>query len=60
MNTETDSSIPQIRRAVPLLIAAAAAAFSLTLGACNTTEGVGRDIEAAGDGIEDAARDAKD
>jgi predicted small secreted protein len=27
---------------------------------CETTEGVGRDIEKAGDGIEDAARDAKD
>jgi len=27
---------------------------------CNTTEGAGKDIEAAGDGIKDAARDAKD
>jgi predicted small secreted protein len=26
---------------------------------CNTTEGVGKDIESAGDGIKDAARDAK-
>jgi predicted small secreted protein len=30
------------------------------LAGCNTTEGVGRDIEAAGDAIEDAADDAKD
>jgi len=28
--------------------------------ACNTTEGAGKDIEKAGDGIKDAARDAKD
>lgn len=27
---------------------------------CNTTEGVGKDVEAAGDGLKDAARDAKD
>lgn len=31
----------------------------LALVGCNTTEGVGRDIEAAGDSLEDAARDAK-
>ncbi|RMH30498.1 MAG: entericidin A/B family lipoprotein [Planctomycetota bacterium] len=30
------------------------------LTACNTTEGVGEDIEAAGDAISDTARDAKD
>lgn len=29
----------------------------LLLTACNTVEGVGRDIEAAGDAIEDSARD---
>jgi len=27
--------------------------------ACNTTEGAGKDIERAGDGIKDAARDLK-
>jgi predicted small secreted protein len=32
----------------------------LAMAACNTTEGAGRDIEALGDGIEDAAQDAKD
>lgn len=31
----------------------------LTLSACNTTEGVGEDIEAAGDAIDDAAEDAQ-
>lgn len=29
------------------------------LAACNTTEGVGRDVESAGRGIEGAAQDAK-
>jgi len=32
----------------------------LALSGCNTTEGVGEDIEAAGDAIEDAADDAND
>jgi entericidin B len=30
------------------------------LSGCNTTEGVGEDIEAAGDALSDTARDAKD
>lgn len=30
------------------------------LNGCNTTQGVGEDIEAAGDAISDTARDAKD
>jgi entericidin B len=33
---------------------------TLTLSACNTVEGVGKDVEAAGDAIKDTARDAKD
>lgn len=32
---------------------------ALALAACNTTEGAGKDIKAAGQGIEDAAKDAK-
>lgn len=36
-----------------VLLLASMATFSLT--ACNTTEGVGEDIEAAGEGIQDAA-----
>ena len=31
-----------------------------TIAACNTVEGAGRDIESAGDAIEDTAHDAKD
>jgi len=34
--------------------------LSATLGACNTVEGVGRDIEDAGDAIADEADDAQD
>jgi predicted small secreted protein len=34
--------------------------ISIALVACNTTEGAGKDIEAAGDAIEDAAQDAND
>lgn len=30
------------------------------LGGCNTTEGIGRDIEATGNAIGDAAEDAQD
>lgn len=33
---------------------------SLFLTGCNTVEGVGRDIEDLGDGIEDTADDARD
>lgn len=42
------------------LFPAAMLVITLALFACNTTEGVGKDIEAAGDAIEDTARDAKD
>ena len=34
-------------------------ASTVALTACNTTEGVGKDIEAAGDAIADTAHDAK-
>ncbi|MCA9304799.1 MAG: entericidin A/B family lipoprotein [Phycisphaerales bacterium] len=33
---------------------------SFTMSGCNTVEGVGRDVESAGDAIADTARDAKD
>jgi len=48
---------PQIRRA------AVALALVLGLGAlaaCNTTEGLGEDMESAGEAVSDTARDAKD
>jgi len=38
-------------------------AFALLLStaaaACNTVEGAGKDVEAVGDGVQDAAQDAK-
>ncbi|MGJ8636455.1 MAG: entericidin A/B family lipoprotein [Phycisphaerales bacterium] len=36
------------------------AGIGVTLSACNTVEGVGRDVESAGDSIADTADDAKD
>ncbi|MFT3786320.1 MAG: entericidin A/B family lipoprotein [Tepidisphaeraceae bacterium] len=45
-----------ITRALSVLVL-----MSIGLGAigCNTTEGVGKDMKDAGEGIRDAARDAK-
>lgn len=42
-----------------LLPLASAAGITLFLSACNTVEGVGRDIERAGDAIEDQADEAQ-
>lgn len=36
-----------------------AAASALLAAACNTVEGIGRDVGAAGDAVADAARDAR-
>jgi predicted small secreted protein len=38
-----------------IALIAAIAATALLAAACNTTKGVGKDIENAGDGIKDAA-----
>ena len=43
-------------RKIFVLVAAAAA---LTVAACNTVEGVGEDVEAAGEGIQEGANDAQ-
>jgi predicted small secreted protein len=46
------------KRTIALLLLAL---FSMgTLGACNTMAGVGEDVEAAGEKIEDKAEDCKD
>jgi predicted small secreted protein len=37
----------------------AAAAATLILSACNTLEGIGKDVSAAGRAVSDTARDAK-
>lgn len=56
MNSRTFKLEEWAGRSVRLLLAAAFA-LSLTVGliACNTTRGAGEDIEAAGEGIQDAA-----
>lgn len=41
------------------LIVLAVAAAALTTAACNTVQGMGRDTQAAGEAVEDAARDAR-
>lgn len=41
------------------LVILAAMATSLLVAACNTVEGAGRDVSAAGDAVSDTARDAK-
>lgn len=48
------------RLIVARVLALAGVAMLTTLSACNTTEGVGRDVKAAGRGIENAASSAKD
>jgi predicted small secreted protein len=35
------------------------AALTLSLAACNTTEGVGKDVKSAGKAIQDTANDAR-
>lgn len=41
------------------LLAFAAVICALLLSGCNTTQGAGKDIEKLGEGIQDAADDAK-
>lgn len=41
------------------LIVLAAAAAALLVSACNTIEGVGRDVQAAGKAVSSTAEDAK-
>ncbi|MDB5452992.1 MAG: hypothetical protein JWO33_1570 [Caulobacteraceae bacterium] len=42
-----------------IALAAVAALTALTLVACNTIEGAGKDVKAAGTAVENAARDTK-
>lgn len=41
------------------MIVLAAAATALLVSACNTIEGVGRDVSAAGRAVSDTAKDAR-
>lgn len=44
-----------LRRALLAAMLVATAA----VGACNTAEGIGKDVESTGDAVKDTARDAK-
>lgn len=48
------------RLAMAGAIAVCGGALAAGMYGCNTTEGVGEDIEATGDAIDDAAEDAND
>jgi len=56
MKTETNTRRSIIVHTCALLLTGS----TLALMACNTVEGAGDDIEAAGDAISDTANDAKD
>lgn len=45
---------------VRIALLACAILSPVVLAACNTTKGVGKDVEAAGEGIQEVADDAKD
>ncbi|HLO41467.1 MAG TPA: entericidin A/B family lipoprotein [Phycisphaerales bacterium] len=60
-NSHQNASEPSLlSRGGRAALLAGIALTALALQACNTTEGVGKDIKAAGEGIEEAADDAKD
>lgn len=48
------------KTAVMLLSLVVLSTAAMLLSACNTTEGAGRDISAAGQGVSNAAQDTKD
>lgn len=56
----TNRSLVNLLRALRLLVPISLLLGGAQLSGCNTTAGVGKDIEATGDAIEDAAEDAKD
>jgi predicted small secreted protein len=48
------------RKITSPLVALAALVGAVSLGACNTVEGVGEDVEQAGESIDDTAEDLND
>lgn len=48
-----------VSKLIVAVFAMALVVGAVSLTGCNTTEGVGRDIKAAGRGIENTAQDAK-
>jgi predicted small secreted protein len=47
---------PSMKNLRPLLMLLIAAAFTVSLSACNTVQGAGKDIKKAGQKIEEAAK----
>lgn len=60
MESNNSSRQDRSHKMMHALLAAMFVGAIIGLTGCNTTEGVGRDIEAAGDAIGDAADDAND
>ena len=54
-----DRTPPEEETVMRKFIVLAAAAAALAVSACNTVEGAGRDVSAAGSAVSDTARDAK-
>ena len=48
------------RKITSPLVAMAAILGAVSLGACNTVEGVGEDVTQAGEAVDEAAEDAND
>ncbi|MEJ0023889.1 MAG: entericidin A/B family lipoprotein [Alphaproteobacteria bacterium] len=46
-------------KSVSVALVVAAMALSIGLSACNTVEGAGKDVSAAGTAVSDTAKDAK-
>jgi predicted small secreted protein len=57
VETTTVESVMDVRRLIVWLYLGISAVSGLALAGCHTVEGFGRDVEAAGDAIEDAAND---
>jgi len=60
MNTTDRTTVKQPSSLLRVLAAGAMAASVAVIAGCNTIEGVGEDVEAAGDAVADTARDAND
>lgn len=60
MNTTNQPAVKSPSPLLRMLAAGAAAASLAVVSGCNTVEGVGEDVEAAGDAVSDTARDAND
>lgn len=60
MNTTDRTTVKQPSSLLRVLAAGAVAASVAVVAGCNTIEGVGEDVEAAGDAVADTARDAND